>query len=340
MALGTESGTRTRSGRPVAHGVAPPVEPRAGLPSGPSGPSADATSHAGRPAGTSGPSEPSGWAARAVPGVFVLLWSSAFIAGAIGVDAAPPLLLMFVRFAVAGLLLAAYAVAVRAPWPRGRALAHVAVSGLLVQAVQFGALYTALGQGLPVGVIALVQGLNPVVIALLAASLLGERVGRWQWAGFVLGAAGVILAVAGRVAFSPLGVVLCLVGLLGLSAGTLYQKRFVPAMDVRTGTAVQFLVAAPPLGAVSLLTETPRVAHWAPFGAALVWIVLVNSIGAFLLLNSMLRRAPASRVAALFFLTPSVTAVLAWLTIGQSLDPLAVAGLLLGGAGVLLATRH
>ncbi|MFC6936947.1 DMT family transporter [Actinomadura yumaensis] len=139
----------------------------------------------------------------AVPGVFVVLWSSAFIAGVIGVDAAPPLLLMFSRFAAAGLLLAAFARAVRAPWPRGRTLAHVAVSGLLVQAVQFGALYSALGMGLPAAVVALVQGLNPVVIAVLAARLLGERVNGRQWVGFGLGAAGVLLAVADRVAFSP-----------------------------------------------------------------------------------------------------------------------------------------
>jgi drug/metabolite transporter (DMT)-like permease len=275
-----------------------------------------------------------------MPGLFVLLWSSAFIAGVIGVDAAPPLLLLFARFAAAGLLLAVFALAVRAPWPRGRALAHVAVSGLLIQAVQFGALYTALDMGLPAAVVALVQGLNPVVIAMLAALLPGERVTGRQWAGFALGAAGVVLAVADRLAFSPLGIVLCLAGLLSLSLGTLYQQRFVPGMDVRTGTAAQFLSAAVPLGALSLLTETPHITHWGAFGAALGWMVLVNSIGAFVLLNLMLRRAPATRVAALFFLIPSVTAVLAWAAVGQSLNAAAVAGLALGGAGTALAGRR
>ncbi|MER6815754.1 DMT family transporter [Spirillospora sp. NPDC000708] len=314
----------------------------------PAAPSAETTSPKatrgravrGERTGTRTGGEGRGVAGAAMPAVFVLLWSSAFIAGAIGVDAAPPLLLIFARFAAAGILLAGYAVAVRAPWPRGRALAHLAVSGLLIQAVQFGALYSAMAMGLPAGVVALVQGLNPVVIALLAARVLGERVTGRQWAGFGLGAAGVVLAVADRIAFSPLGVVLCLVGLLGLSLGTLYQKRHVTDMDVRTGTAVQFLVAAPPLGALSLLTETPAVAHWGAFGASLAWMVAVNSIGVFLLLNTMLRRSPASTVAALFFLTPSVTAVLAWATIGQALHPLTVAGLVLGGAGVLLAGRR
>ncbi|NUW46072.1 DMT family transporter [Nonomuraea rhodomycinica] len=272
------------------------------------------------------------------PAVFVVLWSSAFIAGIPGVAAAPPLLLMFARFALAGALLAGYALLTRAPWPRGRAAAHIAVSGLLIQAVQFGGFYTALGMGFPAAVVSLVQGLSPVVIV-LATRLLGEPVTRRQGLGFALGAAGVVLAVADRVSLSAGGVLLCLLGLFGLSAGTLYQKRFVPRMDVRTGTAVQLLVSAPAVGLVCVAVETPKVSDWAAFGASVAWMVLVNSIAAFILLNRMLMRSSAGRVSTVFFLTPSVTAVLAWLLAGQSLHPLAVAGLALGGAGVLLANN-
>ncbi|MBB6347135.1 DMT family transporter [Nonomuraea muscovyensis] len=273
------------------------------------------------------------------PPLFVVLWSSAFIAGIPGVAAAPPLLLMFARFAVAGTLLAGYALITRAPWPRGRALAHIAVSGLLMQAVQFGSFYTVLGMGFPAAVISLVQGLSPIVVA-LAARFLGEPVTGRQWLGFALGASGVLLAVADRVSLSAWGVVLCLVGLAGLSAGTLYQKRFVPAMDVRTGTATQLLASAPAVGLVCLAVETPRVSDWTAFGGSVAWMVLVNSIAAFILLNTMLARSSASRVSTVFFLTPAVTAVLAWLLAGQSLHPLAVAGLALGGAGVLLANHR
>ncbi|MFC6936948.1 EamA family transporter [Actinomadura yumaensis] len=134
--------------------------------------------------------------------------------------------------------------------------------------------------------------------------------------------------------------VLCAIGLLGLSLGTLYQKRFVPEMDVRSGTAVQFLVAAPPLGLLALLLETPRVSDWGAFGGSLGWMVAVNSIGAFVLLNTMLRRSSASRVSTLFFLTPSVTALMAFALVGQALHPLALMGLVLGAAGVLLANRR
>ncbi|MEU7901111.1 DMT family transporter [Nonomuraea sp. NPDC049152] len=295
------------------------------------------------PGGTAeGPPNGAGGGSRltaVAPAVFVVLWSSAFIAGVPGVAAAPPLLLMFARFALAGVLLAGYALITRAPWPRGRAAAHIAVTGLLIQAVQFGSFYTALGMGFPAAVVSLVQGLSPVVIV-LAMRLLGETVTRRQGLGFALGAAGVVLAVADRVSLSVWGVVLCLVGLLGLSAGTLYQKQFVPDMDVRTGTALQLLVSAPAVGLVCVAFETPRVSDWAAFGASVAWMVLVNSIAAFILLNKMLLRSSASRVSTVFFLTPSVTAVLAWLLIGQSLHPLAIAGLVLGGAGVLLANHR
>ncbi|WP_327091459.1 DMT family transporter [Nonomuraea sp. NBC_01738] len=276
---------------------------------------------------------------RVMPAAFVVMWSSALVAGIIGVAAAPPLLLTAVRFGVAGLALGAFALAVRAPWPKGRALGHVVVSGLLVQAVQFAAFYTAMGFGMPAAVLSLMQGLSPVVIALAAGRALGERVTGRQWAGFALGAAGVALAVSDRAAFSAGAIALGVVGLLGMSAGTVYQKRFASGMDVRTGTAVQVLVSAPVVAAASLALETPRVSDWAGFSWAVAWLVLVNSIGAFLLLNTMLKRAPASRVSTLFFLTPSVTALMAWALAGQSLHPIALAGLALGGAGVLLAAR-
>lgn len=275
-----------------------------------------------------------------MPPLFVVMWSSAFIAGVIGVGSAPPLLLTFARFALAGLLLGGFALAVRAPWPRGRRLAHVVASGILVQAVQFSAFYSAIGLHVPAAVVALVQGLNPVLIALVAGRLLGERVSPRQWLGFGLGAAGVGLAVADRLSFSLAGVAFCVVGLLALSLGTVYQKRFAGDMDVRTGTATQFLVSAPLVGLASLVFETPRVTDWGAFSGAVGWLVLINSIGAFLLLNTMLKNAPASRVSTMFFLTPSVTAVMAWLFVGQSLHPLAVAGLVVGGTGVLLANRR
>ncbi len=279
------------------------------------------------------------WVSAAIPAVFVVLWSSAFIAAVIGTDAAPPLLLTFSRFAVAGVLLTTVALVTKSPWPKGRMLLHVIVVGLLMQAVQFGAFYTAIGAGLPGGVVALIQGFNPVLIALLAGFLLGEEITGRQWLGFAIGGAGVALAVAGALHFSTSAIVLSFVGLLGLSVGTVYQKRYTQGVDVRSGTAVHFLAGAPVMGVMTLTLEDPKVTDWGAFGGALAWIVLINSVGTFLLLNFMLKKQDASRVGTLFFLTPAVTALLAWIVIGQTLSLSAVIGLVLSGAGVLLTAR-
>jgi drug/metabolite transporter (DMT)-like permease len=303
-------------------------------------PEAEAVADADAGSRTAAGAAPPTRAAAAIPAVFVVLWSSAFIAAVIGTDAAPPLLLTFSRFAVAGVLLSIVALVAKVPWPRGRMLLHVIVVGLLMQAVQFGAFYTAIGAGLPGGVVALIQGFNPVLIALLAGFLLGEEITRRQWLGFAVGGAGVALAVAGALRFSTGAIVLSFVGLLGLSVGTVYQKRYTQGVDVRSGTAVHFLAGAPVMGVLTLALENPEVTDWGAFGGALAWIVLINSVGTFLLLNLMLKKQNASRVGTLFFLTPAVTALLAWIVIDQTLSLSAITGLLLGGAGVLLAARR
>lgn len=271
--------------------------------------------------------------------LFVLLWSSAFIAGIIGVGAAAPMMVLFTRFVVAGGLLAAYSVAVRAVWPRGRELRHVVTAGLLMQIVQFGGFYSAMAAHVPGAVIALVQGLSPVVVA-LCAGFLGETVTARQWFGFVIGGAGVGLAVADQAAFSAAGLVLCGIGLAGLSLGTVYQKRFAPQVDPRTGTAVHLLASAPAAGLLGVVTDQLHVWDAGRFAASMTWIVLLNSIVGFLMYNSMLRRLDATRVSRLLFATPAVTALLAWLTIAQPVHPLTAAGLAVGLVGMVFATRR
>lgn len=279
-------------------------------------------------------------AVEAAAPIFIVLWSSAFIAGIIGVSAAPPMMLLFARFVLGGLALTLYAVAMRATWPHGAELRHAIVAGLLMQVVQFGAFYTAMSHHVTGAVIAVVQGLNPVVIALFAGRVLGETVTRRQWLGFAVGGIGVAMAVADQASFSVIGLVLCIVGLLGLSVGTVYQKRFTPTIDPRAATAVHTLASAPVAGVLAVLGGNLHVWHVGSFAAALTWMVLVNSMAAFLLLNAMLRRWDTTRVGKLFFATPAVTAVMAWLLIGQPLRPLTVAGLAVGVLGLALAARR
>jgi drug/metabolite transporter (DMT)-like permease len=280
--------------------------------------------------------------ARMAAPAFVILWSSAFIAGSVGLRSAPPLLLTLIRLAAAGVILALVAWATGAPWPRGRQLLHVVVAGLLLQAVQFGGFYWAMALGLPAALTALVQGLTPVLTATLAWLLLRERTRPVQRLGFVLGAAGVVLAVAGRVDIHhdvALALVPALVGLAGASLGMLWQQRFCAGMDLRTGTATQMLASVPVLGVATLAIEHPQVSHPLPLAGALAWLVLVNSIGTFTLMYAMLRRRTASQVSSLFFLTPAVTAILAYVFLGQALGWLTIAGLMVSGAGVILAAR-
>ncbi|WP_327110993.1 DMT family transporter [Nocardia sp. NBC_01730] len=231
-----------------------------------------------------------------------------------------------------------YACAVRATWPRGSRLGHVLVAGLLMQIVQFGAFYTAMSDHVSAAVIALVQGLNPVVIALFAG-VLGETVTARQWFGFGIGGIGVALAVIDRSPLSPVGLLLCVVGLLGLSIGTVYQKRFTPTIDPRASTTLHVLVSAPIAGLLAWLTGQIHVSDVGRFAGSVTWMVLVNSMAAFLLLNAMLRRWDATRVGRLFFATPAVTAILAWLLIDQPLRPLTITGLSVGLVGLVFAAR-
>jgi drug/metabolite transporter (DMT)-like permease len=218
-------------------------------------------------------------------------------------------------------------------------LAHAAVAGLLMQMAQFGGFYTAMRCHVSGAVISLIQGLNPVVIALLAGVVLGERVAPRQWLGFGIGGLGVLLAVTGAARLSVAGLGWCALGLFGLSLGTLYQKKFTPGIDSRAATAVHVLASAPVAGVLVLVGGNTRVTHPGSLALALVWMVVINSMCAFLLLNAMLSRWETTRVSRLFFAVPAVTTALAWVVIGQPVHLRTVAGLAVGVLGMALAAR-
>ena len=277
------------------------------------------------------------------PLLFVVLWSTGFIGAKLGLPDCEPLTLLTLRYAAVLVLMGAVALATRAPWPATRAQwLHIGVSGLLIHAVYLGGVFTAIRLGLPAGVTALVVGLQPVLIALGASLLLGERVRATQWAGLALGLAGVVLVVARKVQGGPAAAALLLpavVALAGITVGTLYQKRFCASFDLRTGSVVQFLPSLAVTGLVAWRTET-MVVHWTPaFAFALGWLVLVLSLGAVSLLNVLIRSGSAVNVASLFYLTPPTTALIAWAMFGETLTGLALAGMGLAVLGVWLARR-
>ncbi len=280
-----------------------------------------------------------------VPLLFVVLWSTGFIGAKLGLPDCEPLTLLTLRYVAVLLVMGAVALVTRAPWPAAPAQwLHIGVSGLLVHAVYLGGVFTAIRLALPAGVTALVVGLQPVLTALGAGLFLRERVRAAQWAGLAMGLVGVVLVVAHKVAGSggPAAATLlvpAVVALLGITAGTLYQKRFCPRFDLRTGSVIQFLPCLVVTALAAWRTETMAV-HWTPaFAFALAWLVLMLSVGAVSLLNTLIRSGSAVNVASLFYLTPPTTALIAWAMFGETLTGLALAGMGLAVAGVWLARK-
>jgi drug/metabolite transporter (DMT)-like permease len=277
------------------------------------------------------------------PGVFILLWSSGYVAGKVGLPYAGPFTLIFLRFSVAAAILLGVALMMRAPWPSTpRQWMHIAVVGILIQALQFSGLYSGLSMGVSAGVSALIVGLMPIFTAVGAVAFLGERVNRRQVGGLCLGLVGVALAVAHKVRLdvgSTAGYLAVGLALVGITAGTLYQKKFCANMDLRTGGCIQLSVAALIVGVIGYATEGLAV-QWTPalVGSSL-WLSLVNSIGAISVLFLMVRRGEASRVASLFYLIPAVTAAMGYFVLGETLAPVQVLGFLVSASGVYLTTR-
>lgn len=276
-----------------------------------------------------------------MPVLFVLLWSTGFIGAKFGLPYAPPLKFLLWRFAVVIVLMTGIALAMRATWPRGVQVLHVAVAGILLQAGYLGGVFAAIGIGMTAGLSALIVSLQPILTA-FAGPLVGERVRGRQWLGFVLGLGGVLMVVWNKLALgviTPGSLALTVLALLSITAGTLYQKRFCGAQDLRTQSVVQFVAAGLVLLPLSLMFESRPVVWSGEFIFALGWLVVVLSLGAISLLLLLIRRGAATSVSSLMYLVPAVTAVMAWLMFGETLTLLAVAGMAAAVLGVALVVR-
>jgi drug/metabolite transporter (DMT)-like permease len=280
------------------------------------------------------------WGAAFFPALFVLLWSTGFIAAKYGLPYAPPFTFLLYRFVLVALLMLAVALATKAPWPRRRSdYAHIAVAALLVHGAYLGGVFIALDGGMPAGTSAMLVGLQPILTVFLAFVWLRERVAARQWAGLLLGLAGVYLVIRHKVDFGGghNGLLPSAIALVGISVGTLYQKRHAGHIDLRSGAVIQFAACAVVYAPLALLLDERAVQWVPPFLFALGWSVVVLSVGAISLLYWLLRHGAASGVARLFYLVPPVTAVEAWLLFGEKLDALAIAGMVMIALGVVLA---
>ena len=273
------------------------------------------------------------------PALFVVLWSTGFIAAKLGLPDAPPFRYLAARFVAVTLLMAAVALAMRVRWPSPRDAMHSVVVAVLVHALYLGGVFVAMADGVPAGTSAMIVGLQPVLTVLIAHAWLGERVVPRQWIGLALGFAGVALVVRHKLGLAGdvVDLVPLVVALVAMSVGTLYQKRYASHVDLRAGAAIQYATCALLFVPLALLLE-PTPIRWTPsFVFALAWSVLVLSVGAVSLLWVLLRHGAAANVAALFYLVPPVTAVMAWLLFGEVLDAWALGGMALIAVGVALA---
>jgi drug/metabolite transporter (DMT)-like permease len=281
-------------------------------------------------------------AIAAAPMLFVLLWSTGFIGARYGLPYIEPLTFLAVRMVFVVIVMTAIALIAGARWPRGAEVGHSLAAGAMVHGLYLGGVFTAISQGVPAGISALIPGLQPILTSTIANRFMGEKVSKLQWAGLVLGLVGVAMVLHDRrmvAEGSVLGWIASFGSLIGITLGTLYQKRFCGGIDWRTGNTVQYAGAMVLFGLGAFAFES-RVIHWSgDLVFALVWLVFVLSIAAVALMYWLIRRSAATGFASLFYLVPAVTALFAYGLFGEKLDALSVAGMLVCAGGVVLANR-
>ena len=280
-------------------------------------------------------------AVRTAPALFVLLWSTGFIANKVALASTGPLTWLTIRMAVTIGLLLIIILFTRPAWPKREQIGHSIVAGLLVHGVYLACVMLALAQAVPAGLSALIPGLQPILTSTLASRYLGERVTPLQWGGLALGLVGVGLVLHGRALTGQAswGWIASILSLIGITLGTLYQKRFAGAVDWRTGNVIQYLAAGTAFALGAAATE-PLTVRWDPsLLVVLAWSALVLSVGSIALFYWLIRRSGATEVASLFYLVPAITAGMAFLLFGERLDAVALVGMALCACGVVVVNR-
>jgi drug/metabolite transporter (DMT)-like permease len=286
--------------------------------------------------------------ATLAPILFPLIWSTGWIVARYTIDFADPLAFLCVRYLCAGMALGIFAVASGAQWPRSpREWTHALVSGVLLHTVYLGGVWWAIEQGVPASISALIAASQPIMTAFLAPALVGERIGLARWAGVALGFTGICLVLAPKLVglnssqlqatLAPIGI--NFIAMIGVTAGTFYQKRYIHSGDLRTVAVLQY-VGALAAGLPLALAFGDMHINWTPTAwAVLAWSVLALSIGAIALLLYLIRRGEVSRSAQLIFLVPPLSALQAHFLFGENLSAVQIAGMALTVCGVAMAAR-
>lgn len=278
---------------------------------------------------------------RAMPVVFVLIWSTGFIVARFGMPHSPPMKFLALRYLLSVICFALWAFLARAALPTERKqFFHLAVTGLLMHAGYLGGVWAAVKMGMGAGLAALLVGLQPVLTAVWVSSR-GGSVSRRQWGGLALGFAGLALVVWQKLGIGEISganVLSATIALLSITAGTLYQKRFLKPCDVRAASLVQ-LVAAFAVTLPLALLETEAIDWQGEMIGAMVWSVLALTLGGSSLLYLLIQKGAATAVTSLLYLVPPCTAVMAAVLFGEPITASTVAGMALTAVGVSLVVR-
>lgn len=282
---------------------------------------------------------------RFIPPVFVLLWATGFLGARYAMPWSEPFSFLAARFALAFLIIAGLSHWYSASSLTWRQAGQAAVTGVLIHGLYLGGVFWAVHRGLPAGISALIAGLQPLVTSILAGWLLKERIAPRQWLGLATGLLGVVIVLWPKLGVSGAGIngptlAASAIAVLAISSGTVWQKKFGTRADPLANAAWQYVGAAVVMALGSLLFETRAFTLNGELVFALVWLTLVLSIGAIFLLMRMIREGEMARVSSLFYLVPSVTAVIAWLLFGETLTLVQIAGMAVATFGVALATAR
>lgn len=280
---------------------------------------------------------------RMTPVFFVWLWSTGFIGAKYGLPYAEPFMLLFYRMLITLMCLGLLAFWMKSTWPSLRSTFHMAVSGLLIHGFYLGGVFYAITGDMPAGLVSLIVGLQPLVTAFAAIIILKERIATYQWLGLLMGLVGVGLVLfeklggAGQLPeFSLWALGWAVIALVGISFGTVYQKRFGKGISLIPGTFIQYCAATVFFALGTFLFESQKVDWNIQLILAMGWLVLGLSIGAILLLMQLINRGAASEVASLFYLVPPVTALEAYILFDEQFEFLALCGGIMSVMGVAL----
>ncbi|MGI9433654.1 MAG: DMT family transporter [Geminicoccaceae bacterium] len=276
------------------------------------------------------------------PGIFLAMWSTGYVAAKFGLGYIEPMTFLALRFACVVVIMAVLLFILRPPLPNSRAeWVHLAIVGFMLQAMYFGMCYMSFTAGLSVGTLALILSMQPIIVGLVAPRWSSETVGWQRWVGLLLGLTGAVMVIAARseiAAPSAIGFVFASLALVGITGGSLWEKRFGVAQHPVTSNLVGFTAGFLGVAPFMIAFESMEIVWTWQLIGSLVYLIIASSLIAIGLLLAMIRAGEVSKVSALFFLVPPMAAAFAWIVLDEIMPPLAWAGMVVAGLGVFMAT--